>query len=107
MAKVYSFNRDLNFDTNVDSIQTQVSALQVSFNNFSNRNLLQEELTISANGQTEFTLQDDPAGNKILLSLNGQLLSQGTDYSLDNKTINVLIEHLLETSDILVASYLA
>lgn len=68
--------------------------------------LKQETLTITSNGQTTFSISDLPNGNKILLSLNGQLLTDGADYTLTDTTITILSNEL-ETSDILIVSYLA
>lgn len=68
--------------------------------------LKQETLTISHDSQTDFTITSVPNGNKVLLSLNGQLLTDGADYTLTDTTITIL-NNELETSDILIVSYLA
>lgn len=107
MAKIFSFQRTLTLEPTVDSLRTEVDTLQTSLNSFTKSQLVQEELSINTNGQNNFILNENPLGNKILLSLNGQLLSQGTDYSLSNKTITTTTQYLLETNDILIVSYLA
>lgn len=68
--------------------------------------LIQDLLTVNSNGQSSFSLQQSPLGNKILLSLNGQQLTQGEDYTLSETTITITNNNI-ETSDILIASYLA
>jgi len=68
--------------------------------------LKQETLIISHDSQTDFTISSAPNGNKVLLSLNGQLLTDGADYTLTDTTITILNDEL-ETSDILIVSYLA
>jgi hypothetical protein len=68
--------------------------------------LIQDTLTITSNGQSSFSLQSSPLGNNILLSLNGQLLTEGEDYTLSETTITITNNNI-ETSDILIASYLA
>ena len=68
--------------------------------------LIQDTLTVNSNGQSSFSLQQSPLGNKILLSLNGQLLTQGEDYTLSEAAITITSNNI-ETSDILIASYLA
>jgi hypothetical protein len=68
--------------------------------------LIQDTLTVNSNGQSSFSLQQSPLGNKILLSLNGQLLTQGEDYTLSEAAITITNNNI-ETSDILIASYLA
>lgn len=68
--------------------------------------LKQETLTIDYDSQTDFTITSVPNGNKVLLSLNGQLLTDGADYTLTDTTITILSNEL-ETSDVLVVSYLA
>ena len=64
-----------------------------------------EELTISADGQTAFTLTAQPANNKaVLLSLNGSESTRGVDYSISGKNLtwdNVGLP--LKTTDDLVA----
>ena len=107
MAKIFSFQRTLTLEPTVDSLRTEVDTLQTSINSFSRSELKQETLNITFNGQNTFNIIEDPEGNNILLSLNGQLLSKGTDYSFNNKTITITTQYLLETSDILIVSYLA
>jgi len=68
--------------------------------------LIQDTLTITSDGQSSFNLQSSPLGNNILLSLNGQLLTEGEDYTLSETTITITNNNI-ETSDILIASYLA
>lgn len=68
--------------------------------------LIQDTLTVNSNGQSSFSLQQSPLGNRILLSLNGQQLTQGEDYTLFETTITITNNNI-ETSDILIASYLA
>lgn len=68
--------------------------------------LIQDTLTVNSNGQSSFSLQQSPLGNRILLSLNGQQLTQGEDYTLSETTITITNNNI-ETSDILIASYLA
>ena len=107
MARIYSFQRTLTLEPTVDSLRSEVDTLQISINSFTKSQLTQQELPISTNGQIIFLLNTFPLGNKILLTLNGQLLTEGTDYSLNSKTINTTTQYILEASDILVASYLA
>ena len=107
MAKIFSFQRTLTFQPTVDSLRSEVDTLQTSLNSFSKSELRQETLAIASNGQNTFNINENPKGDNILLSLNGQLLSKGTDYSFNNKTITITTQYLLETSDILIVSYLA
>lgn len=107
MAKIFSFQRTLTLEPTVDSLRTEVDTLQTSLNSFTNSELTQELLTVTSYGQNSFNITNSPRGNNILLSLNGQLLSEGTEYSFNNKAITITTEYLLETSDILVVSYLA
>ena len=106
MAKIFSFQRTLILEPTVDSLRTEVDTLQTSLNSFSKSELRQETLTITSDGQNTFNINENPRGNNVLLSLNGQLLSKETDYSTNNKTITIL-NNYIETSDILIASYLA
>ena len=106
MAKIFSFQRTLTFQPTVDSLRSEVDILQTSLNSFSKSELRQETLTITSNGQNIFNINENPRGNNVLLSLNGQLLTKGADYSTNNNTITIL-NNYIETSDILIASYLA
>lgn len=99
MARVYSTASAnlLNFGQSLVDIATAVDTGTI---------LRQETLSITSNGQTSFSISDLPNGNKILLSLNGQLLSDGVDYTITDTNITMLNSDL-ETSDILIVSYLA
>lgn len=68
--------------------------------------LIQDILVVNSNGQSSFSLQTTPLGSKILLSLNGQLLTEDEDYTLSETTITITNNNI-ETSDTLIASYLA
>jgi hypothetical protein len=105
MAKIFSFQRTLTLEPTVDSLRTEVDTLQTSLNSFSKSELRQETLTITSDGQNTFNINENPRGDNVLLSLNGQLLTKGADYSTNNNTITIL-NNYIETSDILIASYL-
>lgn len=99
MARVYSTASAnlLSFGQSLVDIATAVDTGTI---------LKQETLPITSNGQTSFSISDLPNGNKILLSLNGQLLTDGVDYTITDTNITILNSDL-ETSDILIVSYLA
>lgn len=99
MARVYSTASAslLSFGQSLVDIATAVDTGTI---------LKQETLAITLNGQTSFSISDLPNGNKILLSLNGQLLTDGVDYTITDTNITILNSDL-ETSDILIVSYLA
>lgn len=99
MARVYSTASAnlLSFGQSLVDIATAVDTGTI---------LRQETLAITSNGQTSFSISDLPNGNKILLSLNGQLLTDGVDYTITDTNITILNSDL-ETSDILIVSYLA
>lgn len=106
MARVYSHDRTLTLKPTIDSIQSEITSIQLAQESFASNDLAQESLSVEYYDQKIFELEEVPKGNAILLSLNGLLLSEGIDYQLDSKDVNIDTSFCIDVDDSLIVSYL-
>ena len=106
MARVYSHDRTLTLKPTIDLIQSEITSIRLAQESFTSNDLAQESLSVEFYDQKVFELESIPRGNAILLSLNGLLLSAGTDYQLDSKDVNINTSFRIDVDDSLIVSYL-